>query len=223
MRARLLRSPVLVGLVAALFVLGILIGIGSVRERDRFPHNVLASVDAGDRPSAVATDGTTVWVADEGSGRVLAFDARRLSVRWVASVGPRPVALAYGFGALWVLDAGDRKLRELDPGDGNVLGTANTSIDPVAVTILDRVWVLAAGNATVDGYNPQTLTQDRSGLPLVAPTSNHGRLRRAVGRDPGRPFPGAADRWRSIHCGRRRSRIARRGGRPTGLADVRGR
>ena len=170
-RARLLRSPVLVGLAAALFVLGILIGIGSVRERERFPHNVLASVEAGDRPSAVATDGTTVWVADEGSGRVLAFDARRLSVRWVASVGPRPVALAYGFGALWVVDAGDRKLRELDPGDGHVLGLANTSIDPVAVTILDRVWVLAAGNATVDGYNPQTLTQDRSGRGLFSPTS----------------------------------------------------
>jgi len=170
--ARLLRSPVLVGLAVALFVLGILIGIGSVGDRDPFPHNVLASVDAGDRPSAVATDGTTVWVADEGSGRVVAFDTRRLATRWAASVGPRPVALAFAFGALWVADAGDRKLRELDPANGHVLGTANTSIDPVAVTATqDRVWVLASGNGTVDGYNPQTLTEDRAGLGVFSPTS----------------------------------------------------
>jgi len=170
-RRRPLRSPVLVAAATALFVLGILIGIGSVGDRGRLPHNVLASVAAGDRPSAVATDGTTVWVADEGSGRVLAYSARNLSLRWAVAVGPRPVAIAYGFDAVWVVDAGDRKLRKLAPADGHLLGQASTSIGPVALSTVDRVWVLAAGNNTVDGYDPQAITQNRSGVGLPGPTS----------------------------------------------------
>jgi hypothetical protein len=168
---RRVRSPILVAAAVAVFVLGILIGIGSVGDRGSLSRNVVSTVDADNRPSAVATDGATVWVADTGSGRVLAYNARDLSLRWAVTVGPHPVGLAYGFGALWVVDGGDRQLRELAPGDGHLLGHANTSLDPIAVTTLDRVWVLAAGNNTVDGYNPQNLTQDRSGRGLASPTS----------------------------------------------------
>jgi DNA-binding beta-propeller fold protein YncE len=166
-----MRSPALAGLAIAVFVLGILVGINFVGDRGSRSGNVLASVSAGDKPAAVATDGRTIWVADEGSGRVLAFDLATLTMRWAVAVGPRPVALAYGFDAVWVVDAGDRQLRKLSPVDGHVLAQANSSLGPVAVAAVERVWVLAAGNATVDGYDPQTLVQDRSGRDLTQPTS----------------------------------------------------
>ncbi len=168
---RLLRSPALAGVAIAVFVLGMLVGINFMTDPGSNSGNVLASVAAGDKPAAVATDGHTVWVADEGSGRVLAFDITTLTMRWSVTVGPRPVALAYGFDAVWVVDAGDRRLRKLSPVDGQVLGQVSTSIGPIAVVTAERVWVLAAGNATVDGYDPQTLVQDRSGRPVTQPTS----------------------------------------------------
>ena len=168
---RLLRSPALAGLAIAVFVLGMLVGINFVADRGSNSGNVLASVGAGDKPTAVATDGHTVWVADEGSGRVLAFDITTLKLRWAVAVGPRPVALAYGFDAVWVVDAGDRRLRKLSPVDGHLLAQVNTSFGPIAVVASERVWVLAAGNATVDGYDPQTMVQDRSGRPVTRPTS----------------------------------------------------
>jgi DNA-binding beta-propeller fold protein YncE len=166
-----LRSPLAAALAVALFVLGVLVGFRTVQERATPVGGVLASVSAGGRPSSVATDGSTVWVADAGSGRVIAFDLATLGQRWAVSVGPHPVALSYGLGAIWVVDSGDRQLRKLSPADGHVLGRANTSIDPAGVTTTDRVWVLAAGNATADGYDPQTLQQDRSARNLSRPTA----------------------------------------------------
>ena len=158
---RLLNSPATAALVVAVFVLGILVGTTLVNDRGR--HGVgVGSVSAGDKPVAVSTDGRTVWVADEGSGRLLAFDATTLELRWQVAVGPRPVALAYGFDAVWVVDSGDRSLRKIDPTDGHQLGRTNTSLGPIDVAVLDRVWVLAAGNSTVDGYDPQLLSQDRN-------------------------------------------------------------
>jgi YVTN family beta-propeller protein len=166
-----LRSPLIAALAIAIFVLGVVVGTDTMRVRTTPFGHVLASVSAGDRPGSVATDGHTVWVADAGSGRVIAFDLATLAVRWTVTVGPHPVALTYGLGAVWVVDAGDRQLRKLSPSDGHLLGQANTSLDPVGVTTVDRVWVLAAGNATADGYDPQTLQQDRSAIGLPQSTA----------------------------------------------------
>jgi len=151
-------------------VLGMVVGIGYVRGGGLNPR-VLASVAAGDRPVSVATDGHTIWVADAGAGRVIAFNAGSLDVEWTIAAGPRPVAIAYGQGAVWVVDAGDRRLRKLDPASGRVLGQASTSIDPVAVVVTNVVWVVSAGNATVDGYDPQTLQQSHAILPAPNGTS----------------------------------------------------
>jgi outer membrane protein assembly factor BamB len=167
---RVMRSPVVAALAVAVFVLGVLVGIGSVRNRS-LDSGILASVAAGDRPVAVATDGATIWVADQATGRILAYDVDSLRPRWSVAVGPRPVAVAYGLGYVWVADAGDRQLRQLAPADGHEVRRTNTSLDPVAVVTTDRVWVLSAGNATADGYDPQTLRQDRAARALVRPTA----------------------------------------------------
>jgi hypothetical protein len=167
---RVLRKPAVAALAVAVFVLGVLVGIGSVRDRS-LDSGVLASVAVGNRPVSVATDGRTAWVADEATGRVFAVDVDRLVQRWAVDVGPRPVAVASGFGAIWVVDAGDRQLRQLSPTDGKELRRANTSLDPIAVVTADRVWVLSFGNATADGYDPTALRQDRAGRGLSSPTA----------------------------------------------------
>jgi DNA-binding beta-propeller fold protein YncE len=169
---RLLGSPVLAGLALAVFMLGVLVGINVIGGHRSTSDHFVASVSGGDQPVAVATDGRTVWVADQGRGRLLALDAKTLAPRWDVAVGPHPVAVTYGLGALWVVDSGGRHLLKIAPADGHLLGQSNTSLDPVGVvTTQDRVWVLSAGNATVDGYDPQTLLQDRAGLGLPGPTS----------------------------------------------------
>jgi hypothetical protein len=166
-----LRSHLAAGIAVATFVLGVLVGIGTMLGRGGQSGSVLASVAAGDRPTSIATDGRTAWVADAGSGRVIAFDIGTLATEWAVSVGPRPTAISYGLGALWVVDAGDQQLRELSPVDGHLIGQANTSLDPVGLATTDRVWVLAPGNATADGYDPQTLQQDRSALNVPQATA----------------------------------------------------
>jgi hypothetical protein len=158
---RLLRSPAIAALAVAFFVLGILVGARFGDDPWRHRAGII-SVSAGDKPGAVATDGRTVWVADEGSGQLLAFDAATLDLRWQIAVGPRPVGLAYGLNAVWVIDSGDRSLRKIDPNDGHLLALANMSLAPSAVAVLDRVWVLEAGSSTVDGYDPQSLSQNRT-------------------------------------------------------------
>ena len=49
----------------------------------------MSSVAAGSRPVAVVTDGSSVFVADAGSGSVTAYDGAKLTTTWSVTVGTR--------------------------------------------------------------------------------------------------------------------------------------
>lgn len=161
-------APALAALAA------VAVAVGAIWVGDRRPGPVVSpyavtSVAAGQRPVAVATDGSLVWIADAGSGRVLALDATTLVERWSARVGSRPVALARGLGSLWVLDAGGGRLLKLDSATGRITGSGRTSLDPVDLTVsAGSVWVLSAGNQTLDRYDPDSVQQVGSAV-LGAP------------------------------------------------------
>jgi ligand-binding sensor domain-containing protein len=148
----------------------VVIATGAIVIADRTPNRVVSqdavtSVAAGQLPVDVATDGTLVWIADGGTGRVLALDAHTLRQRWSVRVGTRPVALAYGGGALWAVDRAGARLLRLDPRTGRVTGTGRTSLEPVAVDVAaGSVWVLSAGNQTLDRYDLTTMKQVASAV-----------------------------------------------------------
>lgn len=165
-----LRTPTVrwsAPLLAAAVVLGVVIaGVwsGSGAPKSVVASGSVASVEAGQSPTAICTDGDLIWVADAGDNKIRAFDAHTLRQQWTATTGARPVAMAAGLGAIWVV-TGDAKLLKLDPRTGHLLKTARTSLDPVAIDVaFGKVWILAAGNRTVDRYDPTTVAQTGSAI-----------------------------------------------------------
>jgi outer membrane protein assembly factor BamB len=157
-------APALAALAVVAVVLGVGLG-GRHVARVVVAAGTIASVPAGRAPVAATTDGRTTWVADAGSGTVVAFDARTLKQKWSRHVGGRPVALALGFGAVWTVDAAGERLLKLAPATGAVVGEARTSLNPVALDVaFGSVWVLSSGNQTVDRYDPATVTQTASAV-----------------------------------------------------------
>jgi hypothetical protein len=164
-------APVMAALAAVAVALGALV-LHDRTPRSIVSANAVASVSAGQRPAAVAADGHLIWIADAGTGDVIALDARTLKPRWVSHIGSRPVALAYGDGALWVVDAPSARLMRLDPLTGSVTGSGRTSLGPVDVEVAaGSVWVLAAGNHSLDRYDPTSVTQLASAPLGVAGTA----------------------------------------------------
>jgi DNA-binding beta-propeller fold protein YncE len=155
----------LVAATTVLVVVAVAVVSGTQGPRRPVTSAGVTSIPAGELPVAVATDGTTAWVADAGRGELLAIDVTTHRQRWHVPVGTQPVAVAYGLRAVWVVDGGGKSLVKLDATTGRRLAEGRTSLDPVAVTVaFGSVWVLSAGNQTLDRYDPDSLAQNDSAL-----------------------------------------------------------
>jgi YVTN family beta-propeller protein len=71
-------------------------------------------ISVGSSPSALAFDGKTLWVANQGDDTVQGIDVATGSVGPTLPTGSQPVALAHDGQALWVVNAGDRTLQRID-------------------------------------------------------------------------------------------------------------
>lgn len=88
------------------------------------------AIIVGNSPSALAFDGETLWVANQGDDTVQGIDVATGSVGPALSTGSQPVALVHDGRDLWVVNAGDRTLQRIVVQDYQI-----EIIQPTATTV----------------------------------------------------------------------------------------
>ncbi len=105
---------------------------------------------SGGGAEALASDGTSLWVASQFQNtvtRVRASDGKTLET---VSVGSQPVAVLADPSGIWVANLGDDTVTQLSPGDGSVLGTFPVGHGPGGlVSAGNNIWVLNRNDSTV--------------------------------------------------------------------------
>lgn len=121
----------------------------------RFEAEAVAPI-AALNPTAMAYDGSVLWVADWG-GRLTAHEPAdpRRAVRQsaIGAVPPlRPTSLAFGGGLAWVLDAAQSRLIRLSAARPDAPGVARSSPGPAPTALAydgAAVWSYDAANRTL--------------------------------------------------------------------------
>jgi YVTN family beta-propeller protein len=152
-------------------------GFSVVSRLDPRTGRVLAQIDVAERPNDVAATDDSVWATTEGSGEVVAIDARRNAVARRVKIGGDLEYLggiAAGFGAVWV-SAYDNfrdvaQVWRVDPASGRATDSVRVKgrkrLDwPTAQRLghirvaagEGAVWVASALRGTVSRIDPETL------------------------------------------------------------------
>jgi DNA-binding SARP family transcriptional activator/DNA-binding beta-propeller fold protein YncE len=124
------------------------------------PHSrrIVAETPVGQRPTALAAVGGSLWVANFDSGTLSQVDSRSKKVVNVTNAGGTPTGLAAGDGSVWVSNGfADRVLR-IDEHNGRVTATIPIPGHPGAIAV-DRnaVWVADTIADTVARIDPDSL------------------------------------------------------------------
>jgi DNA-binding beta-propeller fold protein YncE/predicted Ser/Thr protein kinase len=129
---------------------------GRVLRVDPGSRRVLARIDVGGSPGAIAYGGRRVWVADEDGAGVTAINAisgqivRRGIVPHAA-----PLRLAVGAGGLWVSSASTGAIRRIDLGSALAGAPIPVGRGPAGITVGNGlVWVANSRSATVARVDP---------------------------------------------------------------------
>src|SRR3954454_10057579 len=145
---------VLAGIVMILFLLAPAAAVVLSRK----PQVVVESqrLPAGQLPTDVAVDGSTVWVVSGRDNRVVALDARDAKqAPEPHAAGSSPLRLAIGQGSVWTANAGDDTVTRLDPlvpGSGRRIKLGTEAVD-VAVSP-EGAWVSNGTAGTVTRIDP---------------------------------------------------------------------
>jgi hypothetical protein len=84
-------------------------------------------------PAALAVDGSTVWVLDVLSERVVSIGAAGVDRRVALPPGSRAAGLTLSAGSLWVLDQATSRVLRLDAATGGTLATIAAPADPTLI------------------------------------------------------------------------------------------
>lgn len=112
---------------------------GLVKRIDSHLNEVVAVLEVGDDPGAIAAGEGAVWVANYGDGTITRVDPARGQVVATIVVGGRPTAIAAGAGAVWVHDQRGG-LTRIDPATNGVTASSIEGV-PVAATAAS-LWVI---------------------------------------------------------------------------------
>ena len=123
--------------------------------------------------SALAFDGTYLWIAVPGTNRVLKLHARNMTAEGLFDVGRGPAALAFDGANMWVANYGDGTVTKLRASDGHILGIYAVGTNPRAL-VFDgfHIWVANEGD--------DSLTKLRAADGAVVGTYKTGRSPRAL-------------------------------------------
>jgi YVTN family beta-propeller protein len=94
------------------------------------------AINVGNFPSALAFDGKTLWVANQGDDTVQGIDAATGSVGPAIPTGSQPVALVHDGRDLWVVNAGDRTLQRIAVQDYRIDIIQPTSTPVPSATLI---------------------------------------------------------------------------------------
>jgi YVTN family beta-propeller protein len=120
--------------------------------------SVIATVDPGTSPTAIAEGAGAVWVGDPRAKNVARVD----SATNLASISPIPVgngprAVAVGADAIWVALRDDDAVVRIDPDTNAVTATIGVGRSPTDVEVgYGAVWVVNSRDGTVSRIDPKT-------------------------------------------------------------------
>ena len=131
---------------------------GAVARVDARTFEVLADSSVGNSPSAIATGGGAVWIADDDDNTVTRMDpSGESAVVGTITVGQGPSAVAVGEGAVWVANTGEDTVSRIDPRTATVSQTIPVGRRPTGVAVGDgAVWVANSLSGTLDRIDPET-------------------------------------------------------------------
>jgi YVTN family beta-propeller protein len=117
----------------------------------------VGTTTVGNRPLAVSSDGTHVWVANYDSNTVSELNASDGSLVQTIPVGSAPRGISSDGDDVWVADEASDAVTELDASDGSLVRTIPVGDSPTAVSSYDGlVWVANEGDGTVTEIEAST-------------------------------------------------------------------
>jgi YVTN family beta-propeller protein len=131
---------------------------GRVVGIDARTDQVVANVEVGVQPTAIAYGEDSVWVVDEGTQRVQRIDARTNAVVASIPVGFLPTGVAVSDGSVWVVSLSapgvdGPALSRIDPATNTNLGSVSLGHGaPMGLTV-------GAGSLWVATRNPDTVVR----------------------------------------------------------------
>jgi YVTN family beta-propeller protein len=129
--------------------------------------SLMQTIAVGSQPNGVSSDGTHVWVANNGSNAVSELNASTGSVVQTISVGTGPAGVSSDGTRVWVANNFDNTVTELNASEGSVVQTIAVDIatdGDGASSDGAHVWVATGNFGTVtelnasDGSVVQTIT-----------------------------------------------------------------
>jgi YVTN family beta-propeller protein len=113
-------------------------------------------------PSALTSDGRSIWAADNVARGLARIDPRTNRVVQRFSIGADPFAIAWGFGSLWVTSYFNdpQEVLRVDPTSGRVLAAiSGPAMGGTGIVVgAGAVWVAATYAGTLARIDPATNT-----------------------------------------------------------------
>jgi YVTN family beta-propeller protein len=123
----------------------------------------------GSNPTALAFDGSSVWVANYNSNSVQKINPASGAVGAPIIVGTNPRALAFDSNSLWVANEGSGSVQKINPATGVVGSPITVGTNPGALTYDgSSIWVANYANNSVQKINPVTNTTVGSAITVGA-------------------------------------------------------
>lgn len=127
-------------------------GAGFAETRAALGQWYSSTYSAGDlaAPAALAFDGTSIWVTNEGGASVTRIQAATGLAIGTYPVGNAPAAIIFDGAYMWVANKQDNTVTKLSAGTGAALGTYPTGAGPTAL-VWDgtNIWIANQNDNTV--------------------------------------------------------------------------
>jgi YVTN family beta-propeller protein len=145
----------------SLWVAGYRGATAAVRRIDARTGRILASVETGKFPKAVAASPKAVWVVNSAPffrpGSAVRIDPARNRVTARVPLGRAPARLALGRESVWITDLLDGTLTRIDRRSARVVARIRVGRSPYGVAVADgSVWVTNSDDGTVSRVDPAT-------------------------------------------------------------------
>jgi hypothetical protein len=115
-------------------------------------------------PYGIAVLGSSLFVAEQGSGKVDEYDATTLKLLASVSGLSSPAGVAVLGSSLFVAEQGSGKVDEYDATTLKLLASVSGLSSPAGVAVLgSSLFVVNSGNGTIDEYDATTLKLVKAG------------------------------------------------------------
>jgi peptide/nickel transport system substrate-binding protein len=133
-------------------------GSGTVARVSPQSDSVVATVNVGAGPTALAATANSVWVANTLSASVSEIAIQSGRVVRTVGVGPEPAGIAAGGGSIWVTDQGNGTVYRLDQTTGALLAAPiDVGSGPVGIAFgSGAAWIVNSIDGTLSRIDAQT-------------------------------------------------------------------